>query len=33
MSWLLEENWPMRRLVERIGSHVEKVYRVYEKRL
>ena len=33
MSWLLEDNWPMRRLVETIGSHVEKVYRVYEKRL
>jgi len=33
MSWLLEENWPVRRLIEAIGSYHYKTYRVYEKAL
>lgn len=33
MSWLLEENWPVRRLIEAIGSEHYKTYRVYEKDL
>lgn len=33
MSWLLEENRPVRRFVESLGSHVAKTYRVYEKTL
>lgn len=33
MSWLLEENTSVRRVVESIGSTVYKTYRVYEKQL
>jgi hypothetical protein len=33
MSWLLENNWPVRRLIEAIGSHHYKTYRIYEKAL
>lgn len=32
-SWILEDNWEMRRGLERIGGQVYKTYRVYEKRL
>ena len=30
-SWILEDNLPMRRGLERIGGHVYKTYRVFEK--
>src|SRR5690606_14043630 len=30
-SWILEDNMPMRRGIERIGGEVIKTYRVYEK--
>jgi hypothetical protein len=33
LSWILETNAPMRRLLEMIGSRVYKTYRVYEKTL
>jgi GNAT superfamily N-acetyltransferase len=33
MSWLLEDNWPVRRLIEAIGSRHYKTYRVYQKDL
>jgi GNAT superfamily N-acetyltransferase len=33
MSWILEENMLMRRPLERMGAHVTKVYRIYEKAL
>jgi len=33
MSWLLEENRGVRRLVEALGSRLAKTYRIYEKRL
>ncbi len=32
-SWILEDNWPMRRALEKMGAHVHKTYRVYQKRL
>lgn len=32
-SWILEDNWDMRRGLERIGAEVYKTYRVYEKEL
>jgi len=32
-SWILEDNWDMRRGLERLGARVHKVYRVYEKEL
>jgi GNAT superfamily N-acetyltransferase len=32
-SWILEDNWDMRRGLERIGASVYKTYRVYEKPL
>jgi GNAT superfamily N-acetyltransferase len=32
-SWILEDNWDMRRGLERIGAEVYKTYRVYEKDL
>ena len=32
-SWILEDNWDMRRGLERIGASVHKTYRVYEKPL
>jgi CheY-like chemotaxis protein len=31
LSWILESNGPMRRLLERLGARVDKTYRVYEK--
>jgi len=33
MSWILEDNALMRRPIERMGAHIEKVYRIYEKAL
>lgn len=33
LSWLLEDNWPMRRMIEGLGATVSKTYRVYEKAL
>ena len=32
-SWILEDNMPMRRGMERMGAHIYKTYRVYEKLL
>jgi len=32
-SWILEDNWPMRRGLERMGAHLYKTYRLYEKPL
>ena len=31
LSWVLEDNLPMRRISEAIGAHVYKTYRIYEK--
>ncbi len=31
LSWILEDNLPMRRVLEGIGAKVYKTYRVYEK--
>lgn len=33
LSWLLEDNLPMRRLAEALGARVAKTYRIYEKPL
>jgi hypothetical protein len=33
MSWVLEDNLPMRHLAEAVGGHAYKTYRVYEKTL
>ena len=32
-SWILEDNWDMRRGLERMGAYIYKTYRVYEKPL
>ncbi len=32
-SWILEDNWPMRRGLERLGARIYKTYRIYEKTL
>jgi len=32
-SWILEDNWEMRRGLERMGAYVYKTYRVYERAL
>jgi GNAT superfamily N-acetyltransferase len=32
-SWVLEDNWPMRRGLERMGARLYKTYRIYEKML
>jgi GNAT superfamily N-acetyltransferase len=32
-AWILEENWGMRRALERLGAHVHKTYRVFGKPL
>lgn len=32
-SWVLEDNWAMRRGLERMGARIHKTYRVYEKAL
>lgn len=33
LSWLLEENWPVRRMIESLGGQLSKTYRIYEKTL
>ena len=33
LSWILEDNRPMRRLIEKFGGRAYKTYRVYEKNL
>ncbi|MBV5324687.1 MAG: dATP pyrophosphohydrolase, partial [Rhodospirillaceae bacterium] len=33
MSWILEDNLPMRRVIEGVGGKVYKTYRLYEKSL
>lgn len=33
LSWILEDNLPMRRILESLGASAYKTYRVYEKRL
>jgi hypothetical protein len=33
LSWLLEDNWPVRRVVEAVGGRLTKTYRIYEKAL
>jgi len=33
LSWILEDNLPMRRILERLGASAYKTYRVYGKRL
>jgi RimJ/RimL family protein N-acetyltransferase len=33
MSWVLEDNLPMRRLIEDLGARPYKTYRLYEKAL
>lgn len=33
LSWLLEDNWAVRRIVENLGGRLSKTYRVYEKTL
>ncbi|MGE0824504.1 MAG: N-acetyltransferase family protein [Candidatus Binatia bacterium] len=32
-SWILEDNWDMRRALERMGARLSKTYRIYEKDL
>lgn len=32
LGWLLEDNWPVRRVVEMVGGRQVKTYRIYEKR-
>ena len=32
-SWILEDNLPMRRILERLGWHIYKTYRIYEQAL
>ncbi len=33
LSWILEDNWPMRRVIESLGAVAYKRYRLYEKAL
>ena len=33
LSWILEDNRPMRRMIEELGATAYKTYRVYEKQL
>jgi hypothetical protein len=33
MSWVLESNLPMRRVIEEIGGRAYKTYRIYEKEI
>ncbi len=33
LSWILEDNKPMRRIVEMLGAEVYKRYRIFEKAL
>ena len=32
-SWILEDNRPMRHILEAFGARIYKTYRIYEKRL
>lgn len=32
-SWILDDNWEMRRALEKVGAHVWKTYRVYDREL
>ena len=33
LSWILEDNMPMRRMIEALGGKAYKTYRIYEKAL
>ena len=33
LSWILEDNLPMRRVLERLGARTYKTYRIYGKKL
>ncbi len=33
LSWILEDNWPMRRVIESLGAEPYKTYRLYQKAL
>ena len=33
LGWILEDNMPMRRVLEAIGARVYKTYRIYEKEI
>jgi GNAT superfamily N-acetyltransferase len=33
LSWVLEDNLPMRRVIEDVGAHVYKTYRIFEKEI
>ena len=33
VGWILEDNMPMRRMVEAAGGRLRKIYRIYEKAL
>jgi hypothetical protein len=33
LSWILEDNRPMRHIIESLGADAYKTYRVYEKRI
>jgi hypothetical protein len=33
LSWILEDNWPVRKLIENFGATPYKTYRIYEKNL
>jgi hypothetical protein len=33
LSWILEDNWPMRRIIESLGACAYKTYRIYQKTL
>jgi len=33
LSWILEDNLPMRRVLERLGARAYKTYRIYGKKL
>jgi hypothetical protein len=33
LSWILEDNWPMRHIIENLGALPYKTYRVFEKRI
>ena len=33
LSWILEDNAPMRRIIEALGARRHRTYRIYEKAL
>ena len=33
LSWILEDNWAIRKIIERVGGRAYKVHRVYEKQI